>query len=126
MSDIVIAGSPDNLFAQQVTIPNATPWVSEFVSMQGQPLVGIFMPATWVAASIGYQVSYDGKNFFVVENAGIPVTTVVNQGTFVPFPTPDALYASFLKIASVIAGTATPVDQTAARTVILLFRKLFN
>ncbi len=126
MSDVNIAGSPQNLFAQQVTVPNGATGVSEFIALQGMALCGIFMPATWVAAAIGYQVSYDGKNFFVVESAGTPVTSVVTQGRYIPFPTPDALFVPFLKIASVTAGTATAVNQTADRTVVLLFRKLFS
>jgi len=125
--DINIAGFPSNLVAQKVTIN--TTGNSEMIATQGMALVGIFMPASWTAAALGYKVGWNGKdlNMQVMESGGgTPVTTVADADTFVPFPMPDAAFVPFLQINSVTVNTATLVTQGAARELILLFRKYLN
>ncbi len=120
MSDVNFQGWPGNMWGQKCTV--GTAGLSEHIATQGKALVGIFMPATWTAAAIGYQVSYDDARYIVLESNGTPVTTVADQDTFIAFPLPNAIFAPYIKIASVTVNTATPVTQGAARELILVFR----
>ncbi len=52
--------------------------------------------------------------------------TAVAQDDWVVFPMADAFFGTFLQLVSVTAGGVTPITQTADRTIILLFRNLFD
>lgn len=130
MPDIQIQGFPANLVLRKVTIANGVS-KSEMIATDGMALVGIFMPAAWTAADIGYEIGWDGNQldtFAVYSGSGIASTTVATASTFITFPATDSFYGPFLKLTSVAAGggSVTPVNQGAARDLLLLFRKLFS
>lgn len=130
MSDYPIAGTPGNLFAQVVTIASGAS-ASERIGTYGKALVGILMPAAWTAADIGYKTCLTGNDADLVtvyDAGGNASTTVVAASTHIAFPTSDAIFVPFLQIQSVAAGggSTTPVPQGAARSLILLFRNLFD
>jgi hypothetical protein len=125
---IEIAGFPANLYLEQVTIPAGTA-VSEMVATQGMALVGIIMPGTWTAAAIGFKACASGNPsnlLYVYDSGGNPITTVVSTSRHVAFPMTDALFAPYLQIASVTAGSVTAVNQVAAAVLLLLFRRYLN
>lgn len=130
MSDYSMKGNPQNLIAQSVTIASGDS-VSEMISAQGLALVGVVMPATWTAAAIGFKACLTGNIAdlqTVYDSGGNVEGTPANavQATTIAFPSSDALFFPFLQITSVVAGSATPTTQGAARVLILLFRRLFS
>lgn len=106
-----------------VTIPEGGS-VSDVVDLDGVHLVGIQMPATWDAANITFQASADGVTFADLYNqSGSEVTVDAAAGRFIALD--PTLFAGirFLKVRS---GTAaTPVNQAAARTLILVARSIY-
>lgn len=128
MPDIQISGSPSNLFARKVTIPNGAA-VSEMISTQGMALVGIIMPGAWTAAALGYQTCISGNKadlLSVYDAGGNAATTLAAASTHIAFPTSDAIFTAYLAITSVTAATTTGVNQGAARDIILLFRNFLS
>lgn len=128
MPDVTPAGFPTNLTVQQVTIANAASKTVQ-IATQGWALVGIVMPTAWTAADIGYEASWDNNVFNAVySGGGTASTTVAAASEFIAFPATDAIFAPFIKITSVATGggSVTPVTQGAARTLYLVFRKLFS
>jgi hypothetical protein len=113
---------------QKVTIPSGAS-KSELLNTQGRGLVGIFMPAAWTAADIGYEANWDGNpnDMFVVYSAGAQVQTVaVGASQYIAFPMSSVSFVPFIKITSVAAGTATPANQGAAREILLVFRNFLS
>lgn len=122
----MIPGFPTNMVVQQVTILNGAS-KCEKTAPQGMALVGIQMPAAWTAADLGYEASWDNNVFFpVYSGGGIASTTPAAASTFIAFPTADAIFAPFIKVTSVAAGTVTPTNQGADRVLYLIFRRLFS
>lgn len=93
--------------------------VSDDVNMGGRVLVGIEMPAAWTAASITFQASFDGTNFFdVYDNLGVEVGATAVASRFIAM-NPTALYG--IKYIRVRSGTtASPVNQAAERVINLI------
>lgn len=130
MSDITLAGNPGNLWGQKVTIP-AGAAQSEMITTAGLALVGVVMPDAWDPADLGYKAGYDSdpNNLQIAYSAaGAAYTTAVDASRFVAFPIADAIFAPNLQITSVVAGgqSTTPANQTVAREIILVFRRLFS
>lgn len=132
MADITatVPGFPANLCLQKVTIASGAS-KTEMIATQGYALVGIMMPATWTAADIGYEANWEGNpNSFVpvYTGSGAASTTTATASKWIAFPTVDAIYANYIKLTSVTAGggSVTPVNQGAARELVLVFRKLFS
>lgn len=126
---IVLQGFPSNFFGMEVTIPSGSS-LSEVFCPQGMAVVGVFMPAAWTAAAIGWKCGNGQRaedQVFVHSAAGVPSTTsALTAGTYVAFPTMDALFGPFMQVASVTAGSSTGVNQGADRVLLLVLRNYLN
>lgn len=100
-----------------VNLPAGATGLSEAIQLNGR-LVGIQMPATWAAANITFQASANGDTFYdVYDSAGTEVSVTAVQARYIVLD-PTARGFFHLKVRS---GTAaTPVNQTTARTLVLL------
>ena len=87
----------------------------------GQP-IGIAMPAAWDAANLTFQVSHDGGTTFnnLYDKDGTEYTVTASTSRYIILPPADFAGITHFKIRS---GTAaTPVTQTAARSIPVLVR----
>ncbi len=130
MADVqtMIPGFPTNMVVQQVTIKSGAS-KSEQVATQGMALVGVQMPATWTAADLGCEASWDNNVFFAAyDGGGNAMTAVATANKFITFPFTNAVFAPFIKLTSVATGggSVTPANQGADRTLYLIFRRLFS
>jgi hypothetical protein len=93
--------------------------VSDDVNLGGRVLVGIEMPTAWTAASITFQASFDGTNFFdVYDGAGSEVSGTAGASQFITM-NPATLYG--IKVIRVRSGTsAAAVNQAAERVINLI------
>ena len=90
---------------------------------RGTSLVAIQMPATWVTANLTFQASWDGTNFFNVHAAdGTEVVVTAAASRWIILDPADFASASYVKVRS--CTSATPVDQTATRTIVLVTRQV--
>jgi hypothetical protein len=98
--------------------------LSDPVDLDGVKLLGIQMPSAWDAANLTFQVSANGVAYADLYNqAGSEVVVNAAAGRFIALD--PALFAGirFLRIRS---GTAeTPINQTAARTLLLVARAVY-
>lgn len=130
MSDIQLQPGiiPPGYKFHQVTIANGAA-ASEMVATDGKALIGVIMPTSWTAAALGFKTCISGNAtdlLSVYDNAGNAETAVAAGSTHIVFPSADAILVPYLQITSVTVATATPVNQGGARTLILIFRSLFN
>lgn len=107
-----------------VTIPINTA-LSNAVDLGGFTPVGIYFPLAWTAAALGIAVSRDNGQFstiYTAAGADYGIATPV-AGGLVPFLPSDLLVADrWIKLRS---GTAaSPVNQAAARTLVIVARQL--
>jgi hypothetical protein len=99
--------------------------LSAAVPMGADTLVGIWMPGTWVSASLTFQVSPDGGTTWVelYNDSGSAVTITGAANQFIALVT-NANYAwrgiNMLKVRSGTSGS--PVVQTGGATVTLIGR----
>jgi len=87
----------------------------------GMRLGGIIMPSAWTAASLTFQVSADGTNFFDLHDkydSEVAVTVTANNSYLLDLA--DWITFPYLKIRS--GTSAAPVNQAATRSLILLLR----
>lgn len=94
------------------------------VKLGGLRLFGIVIPSAWTAANLTFQTSYDGvtyQNLYDKDGSEETVTVTdtdtsiwLNPATFAAVP--------FLKIRSGTSGT--PVNQAAARDILLVLRSV--
>ena len=86
-------------------------------------LCGIQMPAAWTTADITFQASYDGTTYYdLYDQDGNEITISAAASRFIIL-NPDNFWGfHWLKVRSGTMGT--PVNQAAARTVVLLTRAL--
>jgi hypothetical protein len=85
--------------------------------------VRITMPAGWDAARLTFQVSYDGITFNdLYDEYGQEVTIEASAGRGIRLDPKILFGAMFLKVRSGIG--ASPVNQTASRTIVLVTRVL--
>lgn len=119
------SGFPGQLTATRVTILNGAAGVSEIFPTQGRAIMALVIPATWVAAGISIKGGLIQNSVKETYNqAGIAEGTVavVVQDTIVLFPS-DAEFLPFLQLMSATAGSFTPVDQTADREIIVVWKQ---
>lgn len=120
--EYILPGGLENLWAEQITI-QAGGSVAEAVFTQGHALVGILMPAAWTAALLGYEVSVDNVTYRTAWDNGSNLSqTKVQAGSYISIPMSDTVFAPYIRVKSV-DGTNTAVNQVAAATLILLFRR---
>ncbi len=129
MKSVQLQGFPSNLFGLEVTIPNGAA-LSEVFAVQGLAIVGLFMPAAWTAAAIGFKIGNNNRAADCVSvygAGGDPMTTgVLTAATYVAFPASDAIFGPFMQIASVTTLTVTGVNQGADRVLLLVVRNYLN
>jgi hypothetical protein len=120
-------GFADNLYAQQVTIGNGVN-ESEAVLTQGRALVGVILPAAWTAANLGLKAGFSaGTLQAAYDNGGNLLQSVVAASTFVALPTDSVVYAPWISVTSINTDrTGSAVNQGAARTIVLLFRRYLS
>lgn len=90
------------------------------VHLHNQRLFGILMPAAWDAANLTFQASIDGSNFFeVYDDNGNEVTVTAAASRFIVLSAP-LLYLGLQRIIIRSGTAASPVNQTANRTLNLI------
>jgi len=104
--------------ATPVTISNGTS-LSPAISIGNGLLVGIAMSAGWDAASMTFQVSYDGGTTFQeMQSSSAAISFTVALGQFIAVDPTLWRGVNTLKVRS---GTAAaPVNQTADRIINLI------
>lgn len=95
---------------------------SSVLELRSDTIVGLYMPASWNAANLGFSASHDGVNFSDVYDFGSPVTVQAAAGQYVPLEFSKFVGIAFLKIKSESGGA--PVNQTAERVITPVFRVL--
>ncbi|MCX2726013.1 hypothetical protein OO015_00635 [Thermomicrobium sp. 4228-Ro] len=97
--------------------------ISPGVDLDGLTLVGILMPDTWDGTSITFQASLNGTGWYdLYDAAGNEVTLTVGPARYIQIDPQRILGIRYLRIRS---GTAaTPVNQTANRTLQLVTRAI--
>lgn len=98
--------------------------LSGAVSCEGQTLVGIQMPAAWTAAALTFQVATDsatGTFQDAYDDGGTEISVTAAASHFIPINTlaKQLRNVRFLKVRSGTGGV--PVNQAAARTLVLVF-----
>lgn len=108
--------------ATTLIVPNGQA-ISNSVRLNGAGISGIFMPATWTPAAVGFSVSLDDVTYLgLFDEAGAEISFTAVQGTYVQL-TNLARFGGFsadlfLKARS---GTiAVPVNQGGARNLLLV------
>jgi hypothetical protein len=100
-----------------VTIANGAS-LSGAVDLGGRKLVAIIMPDAWTAASLTFQGSVDGTNFFNVYDGATERTLAVAANYYSALNIADWVGFRWVKIRSGTAGTA--VNQAAERVLTLV------
>ena len=109
-----------NSFQQADTIAGAAA-VSTGVQINNIDIVGLEMPAGWDAASITLQASRDGAAWFnVYDQFGTELTLTTAASRYIAIPPSLLAGVGYIRIRS--GTSATPVNQTAARTLVWLMR----
>ena len=109
---------------QDVVIPINTS-TSGIIDLQTIPraISGVIMPAAWTAASLTFEVSVDGTNFFVLHDGTAEFTILAAGGAAAglaisrTFPFGEM---PFVRIRSGVIGVY--VNQAAARTLVVVTR----
>jgi hypothetical protein len=119
----VTSVTDENLTTKTVVIANGATGLSGEVDLQGYKLVAIHMPATWVTANLTLLTApTSGGTFNKVTVNGTELVIPVSQGVCEVNDDAALAFATlrFLKFRS---GTAaTPVNQTADRTLTLILK----
>jgi hypothetical protein len=86
-------------------------------------LVGIQMPAAWVAAGLSFQVSQDGGTTFrELQSTTSPVAITAAAGQFIAIDPATWLGITYLKVRSGTSGS--PVNQTNGAAITLVTRPM--
>lgn len=102
-----------------------SPAVSGGVAMGADTLVGIWMPATWVAAALTFQVSPDGGTTWVelFNDGGTAVSITAAASQYISLVTNSNYTWRGINMLKVRSGTSgSPVAQTGGATVTLIGR----
>lgn len=101
---------------ETVTIANGAS-LSGALNIASRNFFGIIMPSSWTAASLTFQGSFDGTNFYnLYDESGTEVTFTVAASRYVIISTPAKfLGLKKLKIRSGTSGSA--VNQGGDRTI---------
>ena len=94
--------------------------VSNPVYLGQRSIATIGMPATWTAAVLTFQASFDGTNWQNVYVGGAEYSETVVADTAQP---PASAYLQFPYVRIRSGTTLTPVTQAAARTINLMLRR---
>ena len=94
--------------------------LSGAVDLGGRKLVAIVMPDTWTAASLTFQASPDGTNYFNVYDDPTERKLTVAASYYSALNIADWVGFRWLKFRSGTAGT--PVNQAAERTLTLVIQ----
>lgn len=118
-----LSSRPPAVHAKDVTIPSGATGLSAAIDCQGYILVGIGMPATWVAAAMTFQAAdaSDGTFRDVYDSSGTEKSVTVTADDHVVLDPANWYSVKHLKIRSGTSGT--PVNQTAERTITLFFAR---
>ena len=92
--------------------------LSGAVDLGGRKLVAIDMPASWTAASLTFQASFDGATYDNMYDGATERTLIVAASYYSMLNIGDWLGARYIKLRSGTSGT--PVNQAAARTITLV------
>ncbi len=106
-----------------VQIGTVHPQLTEIIDLAGATPVAIQMPAAWTAANLTFLAGRDENNMNdLYDSAGTEVAVTAAASRYIVLD-PQTFHAMrFLRIRS---GTAaTPVTQTAARTLYLVVRPI--
>lgn len=95
---------------------------SSALEVVSETLVGIYMPAAWDAADLGFSASPDGTTFHEVHDLGAPLTVQADAGQYIPVDFTKLVGVGHLKVRSTSGGS--PVNQTAERELTVVFRTL--
>jgi hypothetical protein len=95
---------------------------SSAAELVGDTIVGLYMPAAWDAADLAFQASPDGTNFSPMSDFGAAVSVKAAAGQYVPLDVTKFIGVSYVRVQSHSGGT--PVNQTAARVILPVFRGL--
>lgn len=95
--------------------------LSAGVNLGGRVPVGIYMPASWTAAGLTFQASYDGTNFFNVQNDSAEIALTVIASIYVAMDATRLRGITHLKVRSGTSGT--PVNQAADRSLVLMLAR---
>lgn len=87
-----------------------------------ETLVGIYMPAVWTAADLGFSASPDGTAYYPVQDIGAPLTVTAGAGQYIPLDFTKFVGIAYLKVTSTAGGS--PVNQAAERVLTPVFRAL--
>ncbi len=89
----------------------------------GFTLAGIIMPTAWTAANLTFQGSANGTLYNDIYNAaGTEYNVTASTSRFITIDPPDFAGVGWIKVRS--GTTGTPVTQTAARSIVLVFREV--
>lgn len=111
-----------NAITRTATIANGAS-LSDAVQLDGSALVGIVMPATWTAANLTIQASHNDSTYNnVYDELGTEKTIVAAASRYISLNPADFAGSDSIKVRSGTAGT--PVNQAAARSVILVLLPL--
>lgn len=100
-----------------VTIANGVS-LSDAVDLRGRKLVAIIMPAAWTTASLTFQGSVDGTNFFNVYDGAAERALPVAASYYSTLAIVDWVGFRYIRLRSGTAGT--PVNQGGTRTITLV------
>lgn len=108
------------LYVRQPLIKIATIWqdqsLSGAIDAENRWVYRLEMPASWTAASITFQASTDGSNFFdLYDDEGQEVTAAVNANRAVCLDYHLLFLVRYLKLRS--GSASAPVAQTGARSI---------
>lgn len=83
-----------------VTIANGQT-VSSAADLRGALLTAIIFPGTFTGATVSFQASVDGTNYYdVTDDAGSAVSATATDGDYVPITHTDFLGANHIKVVS--------------------------
>lgn len=107
--------------ALPVALPAGATGLSAAVQLNGLLLVGLIVPAGWLAASVTLQGSVDGATWYnVYDDTGTEVTLAVAASRFVALA--PATFAAFPYVRLRSGTAALPVNQTGSPTLTLIAR----
>lgn len=97
--------------------------ITSAIDTKGRTLVGIFMPASWTAASITFQaaITADGTYVDVYDTAGSELSVTADAGLYLPIDPINFWGLTHIKVRSGTSGSA--VSQGAERTLTLMLAK---
>lgn len=119
---------PSNLSTKTCTIANGAS-LSDAIALGGYTPVMLIMPGTWTAASVSFQVSYDGgatyADLYYLNTLAVTEFAITSPAANYAIALPASTMftgATHLKVRSGTTGSAT--NQGGARTMTVLCREI--